>query len=44
MDEFLEANPDWVMTKLPYYQDDEPVILFRKNEIKWRHLDENTDQ
>ena len=44
VDEFLAANPDWVMTKHPQFQNDEPVILFRKNEIGWRHLNEDTDQ
>lgn len=44
VDEFLEANPDWVLTKHPSFQDDEPVILYRRNEIKWNHIDEDTDQ
>ena len=44
VDEFLEANPDWVKTKLPIFEKYESVILFRKGEIGMKHLNEDTNQ
>ena len=44
IDEFLEANPDWVKTKMPALEEYEPIILFRKGEIGMRHLDEDTNK
>ena len=38
VDEFLEANPNWAKTKLPQFDDYEPIILYRKGEVTFNHI------
>jgi SAM-dependent methyltransferase len=44
VDEFLAANPEWVMTKLPHLAHAEPVLIYRKGELVLRHLDEDINK
>ena len=38
VDEFLEANPNWIKVKHPKFNDKEPIILCRKGEVKFNHI------
>lgn len=44
VDEFIAANPDWILTKLPAFADKEPVLIFRKGELLLRHMNEDINK